>query len=92
MNHLALLSMLADSLHMWIPILVFNSFSLKMSLMRFVHDTIVISSGNQEGLVTLLEKQDGHRWTIIVSIFGHFVGQRWKSVKIQRPHLAMPYN
>ncbi len=31
----------------------------------------IISSHNQEGLVTLLEKQVGHRWTIIVSIFGH---------------------
>ncbi len=42
MNHLALLSMLADSLHMWVPIPVFNSFSLKVSLMHFVHDTIAI--------------------------------------------------
>ncbi len=37
----------------------------------------IISSGNEEGLVPLLEKQ---------------VGQRWKSVKIQYPRLAMPYN
>ncbi len=43
MNHLALLSALADSLHMWVPIPVFNSFPLKMSLMHFMHDTIVRS-------------------------------------------------
>ncbi len=29
MNHLALFSMLADSLRVWAPISVFNSFSLK---------------------------------------------------------------
>ncbi len=31
-NHLALLSILADSLHMWVPIPVFNSFSPKSHL------------------------------------------------------------
>ncbi len=40
MNHLTLLSMFADSLHVWAPIPVFNLFSLKMSLMHFVHVTI----------------------------------------------------
>ncbi len=42
MNRLALLSMFADSLHVWAPIPVFNSFSLKMSLMHFVHVTVEI--------------------------------------------------
>ncbi len=42
MNHLALLSILADSLHVWALIPIFNSFSLKMSLMHFVHVTIDI--------------------------------------------------
>ncbi len=40
MNDLTLLLMLADSLHAWAPIPVFNSFSLKMSLMHLVHVTI----------------------------------------------------
>ncbi len=40
MNHLTFLLMLADSLHVWAAIPVFNSFSLKMSLMHFVHVTI----------------------------------------------------
>ncbi len=44
MNHFALLSMVADSLHVWAPILVFNSFSLKMSLMHFVNVIIDIAS------------------------------------------------
>ncbi len=44
MNHLALLSMLADGLHMWTPIPVFISFSLKVSLMHFVHVTIDVRS------------------------------------------------
>ncbi len=43
MNHLALLSSLAESLHMWVPIPVFNSFSLKMSLMHFLHGTIDVA-------------------------------------------------
>ncbi len=46
MNHLAFLSMLDDSLHVLAPIPVFNSFSLKLSLMHFVHVTIDISKLN----------------------------------------------
>ncbi len=48
MNHLALLSILADNLHIWVPIPVFNSFSLKMSLTHFVHDTIDFQNGEKK--------------------------------------------
>ncbi len=55
MNHLALLSMFADSLHMWVPIPVFNSLSLKMSLMHFVRDTIDMHIFNMTGSIAVEE-------------------------------------
>ncbi len=41
----------------------------------------MISSGNQEELVTLLAKQVGHRWTIIVSFLATLLGKDGKVVK-----------